>query len=291
MGTKRDTLRQWRGDLLVITLGSIAYALSVSVFSAPNDIAPGGFTGLATLIHYLWNRLPIGITTLALNVPLLIVTRCRMGRGFLVRTLLGLVISSVLTDVFTLFVPAFHGEKILTCFFGGALAGLGIGLILARGGTTGGTDTLARLLERRWPHIPIGQLLLIVDGCVVALSALIYRQLESPLYAIVFIVVSSLVTDRVVYGGRRGKMAMILTKEQPALTQRIMTELERGVTLLDSTGGYTGDAQKMILCAVSREEVVRLKRMTFELDPSAFFMMLSSDEVVGDGWLSPDKSS
>ena len=231
------------------------------------------------------------LSPLALNVPLLIVTRCRMGRGFLMRTLLGLVISSVLTDVFTLFVPAFHGEKILTCFFGGALAGLGIGLILARGGTTGGTDTLARLLERRWPHIPIGQLLLIVDGCVVVLSALIYRQLESPLYAIVFIVVSSLVTDRVVYGGRRGKMAMILTKEQPALTQRIMTELERGVTLLDSTGGYTGDAQKMILCAVSREEVVRLKRMTFELDPSAFFMMLSSDEVVGDGWLSPDKSS
>lgn len=291
METKRESLRQWGADLLVITLGSIAYALSVSVFSAPNDIAPGGFTGLATMIHYLWNRFPIGVTTLALNVPLLIVARCRLGRGFLARTLLGLVISSVLTDVFTLFVPAFHGEKILTCFFGGALAGLGVGLILARGGTTGGTDTLARLLERRWPHIPIGQLLLIVDGCVVALSALVYRQLESPLYAIVFIVVSSLVTDRVVYGGRRGKMVMILTKEQPALTQRIMIELERGVTLLDSTGGYTGDAQKMILCAVSREEVVRLKRMTFELDPNAFFMMLSSDEVVGDGWLSPEKSS
>ena len=291
MGTKRETLRLWAGDLLVITLGSIAYALSVSVFSAPNDIAPGGFTGIATMIHYAWNRFPIGVTTLVLNVPLLFVARVRLGREFLARTLLGLVISSVLTDVFILFMPAFHGEKMLTCFFGGALAGLGLGLILSRGGTTGGTDTLARLLERRWPHIPIGQLLLIVDGCVVAVSALVYRQLESPLYAIVFIVVSTMVTDRVVYGGRRGKMAMILTKEQPALPQRIMNELDRGVTLLDSTGGYTGDAQKMILCAVSREEVVRLKRMTFEMDPGAFFMMLSSDEVLGDGWLPPEKNT
>lgn len=291
MENKKERWRQWGGDILFITLGSVAYAVSVSMFSAPNDIAPGGFTGLATLIHYLWNRLPIGATTLALNIPLLIIARYHMGRGFLIRTLLGIAISSVLTDVFALFMPAFHGEKILTCFFGGALSGLGIGLILSRGGTTGGSDTLGRLLEQRWPHIPIGQLVLMVDGVVVALSALVFRQLESPLYAIVFIVVTSFVTDRVVYGGRRGKMAMILTKEQPALTARIMKELDRGVTLINSTGGYTGDEQKMILCAVNREEIVLLKRMTYELDPDAFFMMLTTDEVLGYGWLAPEKNT
>ena len=133
--------------------------------------------------------------------------------------------------------------------------------------------------------------MLVVDGCVVVLSALVYRQLESPLYAIVFIVVSSFVTDRVVYGGRRGKMAMILTKEQPLLTARIMQELDRGVTLINSTGGYTGDEQKMILCAVNREEIVLLKRMTYELDPDAFFMMLTTDEVLGYGWLAPEKNT
>ena len=124
MGTKRDTLRQWSGDLLVITLGSIAYALSVSVFSAPNDIAPGGFTGLATLIHYLWNRLPIGITTLALNVPLLIVTRCRMGRGFLMRTLLGLVIAVAnpfLGAMYTFFFSNIVGKQVSKAVFSTAI--------------------------------------------------------------------------------------------------------------------------------------------------------------------------
>lgn len=291
MNNKKERWRGFGMDLLFITLGSVAFALSVSMFSAPNDIAPGGFTGLATLIHHLVDRFPIGATTIVLNLPLLVIARFQNGRSFLVRTLLGLAISSVLTDVFSLFVPPFQGEKILACFFGGALSGLGLGLILSRGGTTGGTDTLARLLTRRWPHLSVGQLMLVADGCIVALSAVVYRQLESPLYAVVYIVVATLVTDRMVYGGRKGKMAMILTREQPALTARIMSELDRGVTLLDATGGYTGQAQKMILCAVSREEIVVLKRMTYEVDPEAFFMMLTTDEVLGAGWLPPEKNT
>ncbi len=286
--TRRDPdksrrMRTRLADLLMIAAGSLCYALSVVLFSAPNDIAPGGVTGLATLANYLW-QLPIGIMVLIINIPLLFIGWRQLGRRFLLRTLLGLGLSSAAMDLLALFVPPFHGEPLLVCLFGGALAGLGLGLILSRGATTGGSEIVARLLERRFPHIPIGRLILLVDAVVVLLSGLVYRQMASPLYATVFIFVSSLTTDWLVYGGRRGRMAMILTDRQESVTRQIMDSLGRGVTLLDATGAYTGSERKMILCVVSREEAVPLKRLVFAADPAAFFMMLTTDEVLGFGW-------
>lgn len=280
------TVREWLNDLLFITLGSLCYAVSVLTFSSPNDIAPGGVTGLAILAKYLWG-LPIGVMTIVLNVPLLLAGSRRLGRRFLVRTLIGLLLSSVLTDVLAPFIPVYRGEMLLVCLFGGALCGLGLGLILIRGSTTGGTEIAARLLEQRFPHIPIGRLMLLVDGVVIAVSALVYRQVESAMYAVVFAFVSSLVTDWVVYGGRRGKMALISTARQPEITAAIFEQIDRGVTLLDASGGYTGREQKLILCAVSRDEVAPLKRLVFDLDPQAFFMLVETDEVLGFGWQNP----
>jgi len=282
-------------DLLLFNLGSIAYGIAVSMFTAPNDIAPGGVTGIATVINYISRQtlpvgLPIGMLTLVINLPLLAAAWLRFGSRMAGRTLLCIVFSSVWTDVLGSVLPPFRGEMILTCIFGGALMGLGIGLILSRGGTTGGTEIVARLLERRWPHIPIGRLMLMVDGLIIALSALVYRQLESPLYAVVLVFISSQVTDWLVYGGRRGKMAMILSGKQPRLVERIVHELDRGATLLRAVGAYTGKEQNMILCAVSREEIYPLKRLVFEEDPGAFFMLLSTDEVLGLGWQDPGKS-
>ena len=282
-------------DLLLFNLGSIAYGIAVSMFTAPNDIAPGGVTGIATVINYISRQtlpvgLPIGMLTLVMNLPLLAAAWLRFGSRMAGRTLLCILFSSVWTDVLGSVLPPFRGEMILTCIFGGALMGLGIGLILSRGGTTGGTEIVARLLERRWPHIPIGRLMLMVDGLIIALSALVYRQLESPLYAVVLVFISSQVTDWLVYGGRRGKMAMILSKKQPMLVERIVHELDRGATLLRAVGAYTGKEQNMILCAVSREEIYPLKRLVFKEDPEAFFMVLSTDEVLGLGWQDPGKS-
>lgn len=282
-------------DLLLFNLGSIAYGIAVSMFTAPNDIAPGGVTGIATVINYISRQslpvgLPIGMLTLVINLPLLAAAWLRFGSRMAGRTLLCILFSSVWTDVLGSVLPPFRGEMILTCIFGGALMGLGIGLILSRGGTTGGTEIVARLLERRWPHIPIGRLMLMVDGLIIALSALVYRQLESPLYAVVLVFISSQVTDWLVYGGRRGKMAMILSKKQPLLVERIVHELDRGATLLRAVGAYTGKEQNMILCAVSREEIYPLKRLVFKEDPEAFFMVLSTDEVLGLGWQDPGKS-
>lgn len=285
VGTKEMIL-----DILGFLFGSISYALSVALFSAPHNIAPGGVTGFATLINYLLPMLPIGILTMVINVPLLIASRVRLGRKFMVRTLIGIGLSSVLTDLFTelgLEKLVQTQDMILVCAFGGALMGFGIGLIFARGGTTGGTDIVARLMELRWPHIPIGTLCAIVDAFSIILSVFVYGKVENGMYAVIYCLVSSAIINLVVYGGQTGKVAMILSAKQEELTARIMGELERGVTLLDAHGAYSGTAQKMILCAVGRDEVFELKRLTFSVDPEAFFMMVSSDEVLGYGWKKP----
>ena len=283
----KTKLKTLAADALFITLGGACFAVSVVMFSAPNRIAPGGATGLATLMQYLWG-LPIGVMTLVINIPLLLAGAKRLGRSFLLHTLAGLGVSAVLTDLLDPIIPAYEGDRLLVCLFGGALCGLGLGLILSRGGTTGGSEILARLLELRFPHISIGRLLLIVDAVVIALSGVVYRQLDSVLYAVLFAFVNSLVTDRLVYGGRRGKMAMILTDRQEEITAGIMQTLERGATLLQASGGYTGKPRQMILCAIRREEAFTLRRLVFSTDPNAFFMMLSTDEVRGFGFLDPN---
>ena len=288
----------WKGlllDFLFIFGGSVCYAVAIGMFSAPNDIAPGGLTGIATLLNHLWDWIPIGTATILMNVPLLVISWFVLSKSMVIRTLCGIVISSVLTDVVQPFVDKLFlssivggpNDPLLVCIFGGALLGLGVGLILRRGGTTGGSEVISRLFEKKYPHMSVGTLILCVDGIVIALSALVYGQIENALYAVVFVFVGSQIIDRVVYGGRSGKMVMIMSKKQPEITQAIMTKVNRGVTLLKSQGGYSGQDQNTMLVAVRKDEVFRLRKTVFDIDPDAFLMILTTDEVRGLGFMHP----
>ena len=284
-------------DVVVMTVGSLFYAIAIDVFTAPNNIAPGGVTGIATLINYATDgAVPIGLATLAMNVPLLIAAWFIIGKSLVIRTMFGLAVSSVAIDLLepwvgdiVKMVQGQGHEMMLICIFGGVLLGLGVGLILSRGGTTGGSEVMARLLEKRFPHIPVGKLILLVDACVITASGIVYKDLLSPMYAVVLVFLSSLVIDWVVYGGRQGKMVMIMSKKQPQITAAIMDQIQRGVTLLKSQGGYSGADQNTMLVAVRREEVFRLRRLVFDMDPDAFFMLLTTDEVRGLGFMNPHK--
>lgn len=293
---KRDIVKSFIIDLLFITVGSACYAVAIGMFSAPNNIAPGGLTGIATLLNHLFDWIPIGTATIVMNVPLLIVSWFVLSKSMVLRTLCGIVISSVLTDVVSPYVDDLFLSRIvvengkdplLVCIFGGALLGLGVGLILRRGGTTGGSEVISRLLEKKYPHMSVGTLILGVDAIVITLSAIVYGQIENALYAVVFVFVGSQIIDRVVYGGRSGKMIMIMSKKQPEITQAIMTKVNRGVTLLKSQGGYSGQDQNTMLVAVRKDEVYRLRKAVFDIDPDAFLMMLTTDEVRGLGFLHP----
>lgn len=283
MKPRREQVRRAALDGLFYVLGSGLYALSVNVFTAPNQIAPGGATGLATLANFLF-QVPIGTVILVINLPLFIAAWRKLGRWFTVRTMIVTILSSVIIDATARFLPAFRGDRMLVALFGGVLAGAGLGLIFMRGATTGGTEIVARLLERKFRHIPIGRLILLVDAVVVGLSALVYRNVESALYAMVMIFVSSMVMDAIVYGGDRGKMLMIMSKRHQEIAAQIMRQMERGVTLLDATGAYTGGEQEVVLCAVRRSEVYQLRRLVTDMDPGAFIIVVSTDEVLGEGF-------
>ena len=289
------------GDIFWIFLGSICYGVAISMFSAPNHIAPGGVTGIATLLNYVSIEyqfpfeIPIGVATIAMNIPLLWAAWTVLGRRMAIRTVMGIAMSSVMVDVLDPYLSHLYvvtntenpADPLLVCIFGGAILGLAVGLIMRRGGTTGGSEVMARLLEKKYPHMSVGNLILGVDAVVIAISAVVYGRLENAMYAVVFVFIGSQIIDRVVYGGRQGKIAMILSQKDDEVRTAIIERVDRGVTLLKAQGGYTGQDQKMILCAVRPDEVFRLRKTVFEVDPNAFFMMLTTDEVRGNRWMNP----
>ena len=275
-------------DGLFYVMGSVLYALSVNIFTAPNQIAPGGVTGVATLLNFLWGT-PIGTMILLVNLPLLIAAWFRLGKAFTVRTLIVTVLSSVVIDATAPFLPVFRGDKMLIALFGGVLAGAGLGLIYMRGATTGGTEVVARLLERKFRHIPIGRLILLVDALVVAASALLYRNVETALYAMVLIFVSTSLMDALVYGGDKGKMLLIMSKREREIADAVLERMERGVTMLNATGAYTGGDRRVLLCAVRRSEMYELRSLVTDIDPGAFMIVVSTDEVLGEGFKNPEE--
>lgn len=273
-------------DGLFYLMGSVLYALSVNIFTAPNQIAPGGVTGVATLLNFLWGA-PIGTMILLVNLPLLIAAWFRLGKAFTVRTLIVTVLSSVIIDATAPFLPVFRGDKMLIALFGGVLAGAGLGLIYMRGATTGGTEVVARLLERKFRHIPIGRLILLVDALVVAASALVYRNVETALYAMVLIFVSTSLMDALVYGGDKGKMLLVMSMREQEIADAVLERMERGVTMLNATGAYTGGDRRVLLCAVRRSEMYELRSLVTDIDPGAFMIVVSTDEVLGEGFKNP----
>ena len=283
---RRRAVKEVLLDAVFYLAGCFLYACSVNIFTAPNDIAPGGVTGIATMLNHIFG-MPIGITMWVINVPLFVAAWIWLGRGFTVRTLIATTISSILIDVNALWMPTFtpgDGNLILVSLFGGVMAGLGLALIYMRSATTGGTEIMARLLERKFRHIPIGRLLFIVDAVVVAASIVVYGNVQTPLYAVIVIFVTGLVIDHIIYGADAGKMMMIVSAQYEEVSAAIMNEMDRGVTHLQARGGYTGEERPVLLCAVRKTEAYRLRRLVYRIDPAAFVVVLSTDEVLGEGF-------
>ncbi len=271
-------------DVIYYTIGSLLYAVSVNCFSAPNHIAPGGLTGIATMIHYVVPRAPIGLTILVLNVPLLVTAWLCISRTFTARTMLCTALSTVVMDALAPFLPMYQGDMFLVSVMGGVFSGVGLGLIFLRGGSTGGTEVVARLLERRFPYVPVGRLMLIVDAVVIVASVFVFSNIESAMYAVVLTFVASTLIDALVYGGVGGKLVLIFSKQQEEITAAVLKTINRGVTKLRSRGGYTGEDSEVLLCAVRRTQVYALRQLVAKLDPSAFIVIASAEEVLGQGF-------
>lgn len=270
-------------DLLFYALGGAIYSLAVLLFLSGNKISPGGITGIATALNYLFD-LPVGLTVFLLNLPLLILGFLKLGGIFIAKTAVATVVMSAMLDLTAAFLPTLQLDMMLSSLFGGLLMGLGIGLFMLRGATTGGSDIVATLINRKFPHLTVGRLMLAADAAVIAASSVVYRNFEGALYAIIAIYVSSRVMDALLYGGDRGKIIYVITEHPTELADSIMSLLGRGVTLLDAVGAYTGTQRKMLMCTVRNNEASAVCRLASEHDKGAFIIVGEAGVVLGEGF-------
>jgi Uncharacterized conserved protein len=287
-----DLLKRFRAkkkdialDALFLTVGCFIYSASVAIFSAPNKIAPGGVTGIATILYYSFGT-PIGVMIFVLNIPLFLLGFRFIGKRFVVKSIVCTAITSVGVDALS-FLPKYygdHGNMLLATLYGGVLSGIGLGLVFLRGSTTGGTDIASRLLKLKWPHVPMGRMMFIIDCVIIAASILAFKSVDSGLYAMIMLFVSSRVIDMILYGFDNGKMALVISEKNDEIAQTVMSEIERGVTMLKGRGFYTGKEREVLLCAVRRPETARLRSIVRKTDPSAFIILCEASDVIGEGF-------
>lgn len=272
-------------DAVVMTLGAMVYAVCVNAFTAPNNIAAGGVTGIATMLQYMFGT-PIGLMVFLINLPIVIWGMVEIGYKLVVKTLMAVVLSSVMIDIFANFIPAYRGDPILVAIFAGVCEGIGLSLTFTRGATTGGTDMVARLLGRRMPQFSMGKLMLLVDALVVLCSAFVFGSIENAMYACIVIFVSTSLIDSILYGtdAGTGKMFLVMSPKVREMGQRIMSEVERGVTYLDSQGGYSKEPSQTLLCVVRRFEVFQVQSIIKEVDKRAFVVVGDAGEITGEGF-------
>ena len=235
-------------EYLLIILGCLMTALSFNFFFIPNEIAPGGLSGIATVLYYLF-RFPVGVTTLALNVPLFLAGIRQLGGRFGLRTLVATILLSVFIDLVK--VPALTEDSLLASIYGGFLMGIGLGIIFRMNATTGGTDLFAKIIHQYFPSITIAWVLFAVDFLVVLAAAVLLGPSQG-LYAIVALALGAKVIDLVQEGLNTAKAFFVISDHAEAISKRIIEEMDRGVTLLDGKGAYTGNEKNVILCVVRR---------------------------------------
>ena len=284
------TSSRWRvrfRDLALIIVGSAIFAVGVDSFEIPNGLAAGGITGLATVFHALAQtvgiNLPVGIQTIVMNVLLLLLVIKTGNRGYIVRTIIGILACGVLTDALAPFVPVLGQNDLLLCaLWGGVITGVGLGLVFRTGGNTGGTDIISQFVARR-ASIPMGTAIIIVDGIVIALSAPVF-SVENALYAAVAMYICGKVIDAVVDGPRSERAAYIISEKHAQIASAILYELDRGCTELQARGLWSGEDRPVIFCVLGRSQVPLLKEAVAQIDPEAIVIISEVHEAFGEGF-------
>jgi len=281
-------------DFVLIGISSVIQAFSLRVFFVPANLASGGVSGIAQLINH-FTGWPIGLMVLIGNIPLFFLGWSFLGgRRFAIRTAFAIVTYSLLTDLIlrtplfaangagTRLIHDLQGDIFLNSLYGAIVSGIGYGLVYRARGTSGGSDILARILNN-WRGISMTQSYLIVDTAVILGAGFVFGWKEA-LYAMITLYVSGLVSETVLEGGGTVRTAMIVTREAEAISNRVLEELERGVTILEGSGAYTGEARPVLYCVITRAEVSTLKAIVNELDPHAFMVIGIAHEALGEGF-------
>ena len=279
----RNKVKEFLIDTFIFVIGGILYSIAINCFLSKNNILNGGFTGIATILNFLF-ELPIGTVIFIMNIPLFLIAFKKLGVRFVLRTVWATLINSTCIDV-GMFLPVYQNDLLLSSLFGGALVGLALGIIFIRNATTGGVDIIAKLIKLKFPHISIGRSILIFDIFVVILGGIIYRNFESMLYASVVIFVSAQVLDFVIFGVSRGAMVLIISEQSEKLCNMILGDLDRGVTILKAQGGYSKTDKDVLLCACFDNQTHKFIKKIKSVDENAFFIVTQSKQILGNGFI------
>lgn len=279
----RKKLFAWAADAALFIIGGAIYAVAVILFLSGNEISPGGLTGISTMLNYLYG-LPVGTVVFILNIPILVIGFIKFGGIFIVKTAVSTVVISITLDIAEELLPELKINPVLAAVFGGLLMGLSISMFMLRGSTTGGVDIIAMLINRRFPHLTVGRLMLASDAFIVAFSALVYKNIESALYSVIALYASSRIMDVMLYGADKGKIVYIVTENSSCVSEKIMSIVRRGITVIDVTGAYTGRKLKMLMCTVRRNEVSAVCKTARDNDKGAFIVVAEAGDILGEGF-------
>ena len=268
----------------IVFVGSLLFSLAFSAFFEVNQVGMAGMTGLGQVINVFLPQISVGVIVFVLNVPIFLVGWKLLGFHLLASSLFSMFVTSAAMDIFTRLGGFSAMDPMLASLCGGALMGLGLGMVFSQGATTGGTDIIGRLLKLKFPWLPLGKLVLAPDLAALVLVAIAFGRLEAALYGAVAMFVSSQVTDTVLYGLDSSKVAYIISDRWQEIARTLMDRQGRGVTILQGEGGYTGDEKRVLLVAFKQREIVDIKRQVHELDEGAFLIVCDARDVLGEGF-------
>ena len=280
---KETKAKTWLIDILYVVVGSIFWAIGMNIFHVPNNIAPGGFSGIATVLNYYFD-LPIGAMIALMNIPQFIISIKKYSKEFVIKTLLTIVITSTVIDVTAAFFPTFTGDVLLAAIAGGAASGIGLGLIYVRDITTGGTSLLARLVQDKFPTVSYAQMVFILDAIIVVVAAVAYQDWVTALYAAIAIIVTEIINDVMLAGLHNGKLVYIISKKNDEISKFIMIDMDRGLTALNGRGCYTNTDRDILLVVVKKFELPKIKKMIKDIDKDAFIIVGDVSEIHGEGF-------
>jgi Uncharacterized BCR, YitT family COG1284./Uncharacterized protein conserved in bacteria (DUF2179). len=282
----------------IIALGCLVMTFSLNIFLVPFKLAPGGVSGLSTVLYYVLNKaIPVGALMLMFNIPLFLGGLKSNGKWFFLRSIYGTVLLSVFVDVtapladrlLNDYLVRFDSsmaspDLLLNGIVGGLVMGFGLGMVLKEGATTGGTDLAATILKKVFPRMSIGELLLILDGCVILFATIVFRSVKLGLYAAISLYISSKTIDTYIEGFHFAKSLTIISDRSEEIAKRLLTDVDRGVTGLKGMGMYSRADKTVLLCVVKKQEITKVKDIVKECDPNAFVLLSDVREVLGEGF-------
>ena len=277
----------WFGKIL---LGSAVFALGFDLFLGPNGLNAGGVSGIAMILVHLIGFGSVGTVTMLINLPLFIIDGLKIGKKFFVGSLVGMVGSSMLLDIFAK-VPAIAVEPLIAALYGGVLCGFGLGMVFATGASTGGSDIVVRLLKMKYRNVPIGTINMVFDLTVAILTGIVYWDITKALYSGIAIYFTGKIIDAVVYRFDYSKVVLIISDHYEEIAGFIMKKLDRGATYLEGIGSYSGAPKKVIMTVVKPAQIADLKEAVMAVDPKAFLVVQDAHQVLGEGFAHYSKES